>query len=225
MKYKTLLCRCLFTIPALMMLVVFMTATVGCEDMAKRPEASFSVERHIANILSAKKPGYPWSKGEYYKGKYYVVKPMTIGSLGHHGRGVPDQADVDRSTKYIADGMKKQTGKKLERQIARFLKESQRVVPINIDSNQDQGYVIDKKNEFEKYFKKDGGFWDKLYQEHRDVLGITEISVPVYDVSSGILLVYRGDQQHGLSGQGNIIAYRYEKGKLVEIGRAMLWIS
>ncbi|MHC4310362.1 MAG: hypothetical protein ACYSSN_10480, partial [Planctomycetota bacterium] len=98
-------------------------------------------------------------------------------------------------------------------------------VTIETESDVKQGYLIDRKKQFDDYFEENGGGWEKLYQENPNVKGFTTVSIPAYDKDNNILLVYEGTQSHWLAGVGWIIAYKVEKNELIELSRVKLWIS
>ncbi|MHC4586525.1 MAG: hypothetical protein ACYS3N_18495 [Planctomycetota bacterium] len=98
-------------------------------------------------------------------------------------------------------------------------------VTIETESDVKQGYLIDRKKQFDDYFEENGGGWEKLYQENPNVKGFTTVSIPAYDKDNSILLVYEGTQSHWLAGVGWIIAYKVEKNELIELSRVKLWIS
>ena len=85
--------------------------------------------------------------------------------------------------------------------------------------------MIDFDGKYKKYFKNDGGGWEKWYKENPKAHGSTTVSLPVYDRKTGCVLEYKGTQSHWLAGSGWVILYKYEKGELKEINRVMLWIS
>ena len=98
-------------------------------------------------------------------------------------------------------------------------------INLNIESDKAKGYIIDSIGAFDTYFKKNGGGWDKLYEDNPRALGIVSISVPAYDKGNEIILVYRGTQRHGLAGAGWINAYRLRDGKVKRITGVILWKS
>lgn len=96
---------------------------------------------------------------------------------------------------------------------------------INIESNKKKGYIIDHDNKYNAYFEKGGGGWDRLYEENPNVLGITYVSVPVFDRQNGIALVFKATQKHGKAGVGSIIVYEFKNEKLTKIDSLIIWKS
>jgi len=99
--------------------------------------------------------------------------------------------------------------------------------PVTIDllSDREKGYVLDKDGKFLAYFGENGGGWDKLYEDNPGARGRTAVSIPVVDTKNSIVLVYLGTSVHYLGGAGYVIAYRLKDGRLEEIGRVMVWGS
>ncbi|OGX27559.1 MAG: hypothetical protein A2879_04825 [Omnitrophica WOR_2 bacterium RIFCSPHIGHO2_01_FULL_49_10] len=154
------------------------------------------------------------------EGRYMVVEPKT--GLGH--LDINNKEEINQAREYIK--------KELiipEYDIFALLDAlfelNRESISLEIESDMQQGYVIDRDNHFMKYFEKNGGGFKKLYQENPKAFGITVVSIPVYDEKSNIILVYLGTQAELLAGAGWVIAYRIEGEKLIELGRVMLWIS
>ncbi len=98
-------------------------------------------------------------------------------------------------------------------------------VRLSLKSCPHNGYFIDYKRKYAKYFKRNGGGWERLSKENPKARGQTRISLPAYDPDLHILLVYYGTQADWLAGAGYVVAYRYENGQLNELGRLTIWIS
>jgi len=92
-------------------------------------------------------------------------------------------------------------------------------VPLEIESDTAAGYFIDKENIFW------GPGWNQFCKEHPKIWSITTVSIPAYDKQAGIMLVYKGKHLAPLAASGWVIVYRLSEGKLVELKRAMIWIS
>jgi hypothetical protein len=99
-------------------------------------------------------------------------------------------------------------------------------VSVTLRSKRESGFIVDTGNTYTTYFtSREGGGWDQWYQDHPNSLGIVTVSRPVCDAEVGIVLVYRGKQEHWLSGKGWVIAYRIEDSTLIAVDSVMLWIS
>jgi hypothetical protein len=109
--------------------------------------------------------------------------------------------------------------------LARLAERNRESVRLTLESNAGNGYVIDFDGAFAAYFKEGGGGWQKWRKENPQAHGLTQVSVPVYDAKTGLVLVYIGTQFAPLAGGGYLVFYRLEKDKLVEVARIMLWIS
>jgi hypothetical protein len=98
-------------------------------------------------------------------------------------------------------------------------------VRLSIKSSPKDGYIFDNDGKYEKYFAKGGGGWEKWYQDNPKLHGLTTVSLPVYDKTSGLVLVYLGTQYQSEGGEGWIILYSYKQGELKELNRISLWVS
>jgi len=154
------------------------------------------------------------------EGRYIVVKPKT--GLGH--LGLNNKREINQAKEYIKKNLVI-PNYDISPLLGTLFEINRESISLEIGSDIKQGYLIDKENHFSKYFEKNGGGWEKLYQENSKVKGLTTVSIPVYDKNSNIILVYTGTQSHWLAGAGGVIAYRIEGENLIELGNVMLWIS
>jgi hypothetical protein len=109
--------------------------------------------------------------------------------------------------------------------VDRLFERNKQTFRLSIKSSAKDGYVVDYDGKYRAYFKENGGGWEKWYKENPTAHGITTVSLPVYDEKSGLVLVYKGTQTHWRTGAGWVILYNYEKGKLKELKKVMMWIS
>jgi hypothetical protein len=118
-------------------------------------------------------------------------------------------------------------GYALDELLDRFYERNARPIKLTLASNAGNGYVFDDDGKFAAYFASGAGGdgWKKLRKENPLAHGMTGVSVPVFDPKTGLLIVYMGTQYDWLAGGGYLIVYKYEKEKLVELARIMLWIS
>lgn len=156
----------------------------------------------------------------YEDGGFTVVAPMTtISTLVRK-----ESSNKTDKWKYIVKNLKIK-GYNIVPLLEKLIRRNKKSVKISLKSSPEDGYIIDSNGRFRKYFKKDGGGWEKWYLENPKAHGYTRISLPVHDVKSGIILVYKGTQSHWLNGAGYLIAYTYEGENIKELGRVILWIS
>lgn len=151
---------------------------------------------------------------------FTVVRPTT--SLPHR-KPVDPETEKERK-KYILESLRidgYDIGPLLDRLSAR----NKEPANLTLPSSPQKGYLIDYEDNYLKYFSKDGGGWEKWYQENPEAHGHTTISLPAYDPRNKILLIYIGTQFHYLVGEGYLIACRYGWGRLEELARALLWVS
>ncbi len=147
---------------------------------------------------------------------FTVVSPITA-----FGRRRPDGAKIKKTVEDKIGIEGYDMGPLLDKLIEKNSKQTR----LSLKSSPEKGYIVDYDGKFEKYFEQNGGGWEKLYKDNPDAHGLTRVSLPAYDEHAGIVIVYIGRQSGRLAGAGYIVAYRYEDGKLRELGRATLWVS
>jgi hypothetical protein len=100
-------------------------------------------------------------------------------------------------------------------------------VEMNIPSSPENGYIIDYDGKYVGYFKNAEIYtaWDNLINDYPEVYALVDISMPVYDPDTGIVIIFTAIQYAPLAGAGWIIAYSYDGNALIEITRLQLWIS
>lgn len=156
----------------------------------------------------------------YDDGGFTVVASET--ALSHGNLNDPTEAKGTKG--YLLKNIKIE-GCDVSALIDRLIERNKKSVRLTLKSSPEKGYAVDYEGKYKRYFEKDGGGWEKWYKENPRAHGLTEVSLPVYDPKSDIVLVYVGTQGHWLAGSGFVIAYRYEDSKLVELCRVMMWIS
>jgi hypothetical protein len=159
-------------------------------------------------------------KHSYTDGGYTVVSPKA--RLLH--MDTADSQEVAERKKYIRKHLQTE-GVDTVKLVDQLFERNKKAVRLSIKSSPKEGYIVDYDGKYEKYFKKDGGGWEKWYKENPKAHGSTTVSLPICDEKSGYVLVYIGTQMHWLAGAGWIILYKYEKGELKELKQLMLWIS
>ncbi len=109
--------------------------------------------------------------------------------------------------------------------VDQLFQKNAKATTLSLPSVPGNGYLIDKDGQFQKYFREDGGGWEKWYKDHPQAHGMTTVSRPAIDEVNGLVLVYTGVQLDWDVGSGWIILYQYKEGKLKQLKKAMLWIS
>lgn len=109
--------------------------------------------------------------------------------------------------------------------VERLFERNAKPVRLTLKSSPQDGYEIDSDARYEKYFKKHGGGWEKLYKENPKVHSITTVSLPAYDQKTGLVLVYIATSSNWLAGTGCVVLYKYENGKLKELNRVTMWVA
>jgi hypothetical protein len=152
---------------------------------------------------------------QHKDGGFTVVNPVTA-----FGRRTSSAASIKNT---VENGLRIE-GYDIDPLLDKLIEKNKGRTRLSLKSSPENGYIVDYDGKFEKYFEENGGGWKKLYKENPAARGLTRISLPAYDEQAGIVLVYIGRQSARLAGAGYIVAYRYEDGKLKELGRVMLWI-
>jgi len=106
-----------------------------------------------------------------------------------------------------------------------FFDRNKKAIHLSLKSSPQDGYIIDKNRKFEKYFKKDGGGWEKWRKENPKAHSSIAVSVPVYEEKSGLVMVYIGEQLDLTIGWGYVLIFKYEKGKLTYLKKVEMWRS
>jgi hypothetical protein len=96
---------------------------------------------------------------------------------------------------------------------------NQEPVRLTLKSSPEEGYYIDYDGRF------DGYGWFRLHLLRPHATGYTYVSMPAYDAETGYVLVYLAYQNGPMAGAGFIVAYKYEGGKLTNLGAVLLWLS
>jgi len=162
----------------------------------------------------------------YYKdvadrGKYVVVSPETSFEYVEDERLMPEDRKNrwNRLRTYVRDRIRageiKLDGYDIGPIIDDLFEKNKRKARLSIKSDPKNGYIVDYDGTFEKSARKYG---NQFYKENPNVLELTRVSLPGWNQEHNIFLIYT-------AWNGNLIAYRYEKGTLNEIGRTTLLIE
>lgn len=156
----------------------------------------------------------------YQDGGFAVVSPITdVSELGDG-----NSTKLDHCKKFVLKELQA-TDVDVLALVETFFEHNKKAVHLSLNSSPQDGYIIDRDGKFDKYFKKDGGGWEKRRAENPKAHGNIRVSVPVHDKKSGYGLLYLGEQVVPLMGMGQIILFKLEKGELKLINRVMLWRS
>ena len=161
--------------------------------------------------------------------RYIVVQPETgfsaIDDIDRAAMPNQDPADLIRQSKvYIATKLHI-GGRAVINLVERLFERNMQRERLTLESSPADGYVIDYDDKFSGYFNIDGGGWRKLYDENPKAAGRMQISIPVYDPGSALVMIYRGLSLEWLYGSGCVILYKYENGMVEEIKNVRLWVS
>jgi len=99
---------------------------------------------------------------------------------------------------------------------------------LSINSSIDNGYYIDYDEFFSRYFDNNGNGYLRTNIFRPQVSEFVEVSLPVYDSTTGYVLVYVGKTNNSTNqfgGSGSIYVYKYLDGKLDYIDISPIWIK
>lgn len=186
--------------------------SVSCTSVEEKPVEKKSLEDSLILSLVLKR--------SYEGGGYTVVNPQT--SFGR--TAINDPKRVEQSKKYILENIKIEEYE-ISKLVDLLFERNKKPIRLSLKSSPKEGYIIDYDGKYKKYFEKDGGGWEKWYEENPKANGWTHVSLPAYDSKTNIILVYIGTQLHWEAGSGWIFAYKYHNGELKLLSNVMLWIS
>lgn len=203
--------------PLIIILKVCFLLSVSCTAVEEKPvEEKLVEEKSLEDSLILSLV----LKRSYEEGGYTVVAPQT--SFG--SPTINDPKRVEQSKKYILENIKIEECE-LTKLVDLLFERNKIPVRLSLKSSPKDGYIIDYDGKYKKYFEKDGGSWEKWYEENPKANGWTHVSLPAYDSKTNIILVYIGTQSHGEAGSGWVIAYKYKNGELEALMNVMMWIS
>ncbi|HOC00907.1 MAG TPA: hypothetical protein PKM43_19420 [Verrucomicrobiota bacterium] len=151
---------------------------------------------------------------------YTVINPKT--SLGPLDK--KDAWEIRNSKRYITERLES-NGIAVGELVDRLFTRNRKAVHLTLKSSRRNSYVIDCDGKYKKYFEENGGGWERWYRENPKAYRSTTVSLPVCDQKTRLVLVYTGTVSHQSAGDGWVILYRYEKGKLKELNSVMIWVS
>ena len=162
---------------------------------------------------------YLWSKSNIwsYPGSNYVVvardtaPPLLLGAGNAKER-------LDENRQYILNNLRVE-GLDLNPLIDALFAINCMPIRLRLQSNRGNGYLIDYTGEYHH------GSWRTFYKDHPNAAGMAEVSRPVYDDRTGILLIYVGTHRESRAGMGILFVFRYEGEILIKLAEAELWIS
>lgn len=106
-----------------------------------------------------------------------------------------------------------------------FLKVNLGQRTLTLKPDIDLGYAVDTRGRYASYFGKWGGDWERWYKENDRAKGYVSLSIPYYDETTEIGILYFGILRNSLDGWGGLIIFTLRDGKFEELGSRELWIS
>jgi hypothetical protein len=132
--------------------------------------------------------------------------------------GVGTEKDLERRRQRILDDLRVE-GLDLTPLLDALVDVNRTPVRLHMTSDRGNGYLMDHTGEYRR------GSWHAFYKDHPDSLGVAEVSRPIYDEKTGILLIYVCLHRGTRAGRGSLFAFKYEGGILKKLAEAELWIS
>lgn len=194
-----------------------------------------SVNEIITELLAQEVEVYWWDATEYAwlitliltqeldEGEYHIYSPdMSFGIMG----GQAASTSFGGGEEYLIESFRDQ-GVEVGKLFEVLFERNQVPERMQIPSSLKDGYIIDYDGYFVSYFENDPEMngWQRLRNENPGAHAFVTISVPAYDLETGIVLVYIGWQGDWLLGEGRIYAFKYNGIRLMEIASIGLWIS
>jgi hypothetical protein len=149
--------------------------------------------------------------GHALEGRYHVFEPEM---------SLPDWVYIEN----IRSELRYQ-GLPLDKLVEKFSETNRKPVLMDIPSSIERGYVIDYSKKYASYFEEDGSGWIGLRQENPQVQALVSLSVPAYDPSTGLVMIYVGWLGDSLFGEGDIFVYKYIFGEMILVTSLVEWIS
>lgn len=156
----------------------------------------------------------------YEDGGYTVVDPRTTLFT------LSDEGSDQRSEKQYLKKELRKSGFNVDSLVDELFQKNSASVRLSLASDRARGYLIDHDGRFQSFFDaEDGRGWEKWYEHHPEAHGHTRVSLPAFDESTGLLLIYIGTQKHWEDGAGFLKLYNVEGDKIEEAWSVGLWIS
>jgi len=182
------------------------------------PEETADTE--VNRILSTLFTNFFWSPEQYF-----VVGPDTDAN----------DIDLDFLKEYKTemidyyvkkDGSNQRIDEKLDELFRRFTLENSPPKRLTLRSSPQNGYYIDYDGKFSRYFEDDIVWgWHRMRLCRPSVDSFMDVSLPVYDVDTGLVLMYVGSVGGPMEGAGWLCLFKYIDGKLENIFIEQIWIS
>ena len=192
------------TFISLMTVVLFLTISGGIEAEEIRTDAE---ENEI--ISSALE--------QLIKGRsFFLVSSLTVPLSYYTNK----KKDFKRTREYIKKKLKLPK-KDAEFLLIKFFKKNERQAVLTLDPKTAKGYVIDRKFKKKPWFK----YFPLMLKEYPEAKLAVQVSRPLYDKKSGVLLFYYDWMGGPHYAQSQIVQFEYQNGKLREVSRVVLSVS
>ncbi len=109
--------------------------------------------------------------------------------------------------------------------VDRFLLKNITLGLLTIESSPQDGYYIDYDSKFARYFKSgEEAGWRRM-SFCRPSVGMADVSLPIYDAETGLIIIYLGTRDAPLVGSGYIFLLQMQDGELQIISNVLVWIA
>jgi hypothetical protein len=163
--------------------------------------------------------------------KYYVVKKRTNLHLFFLSNAAKNPEYFskyrDREFEFIKDSLpiSKSLSKKL---FFKLIEVNRDTIFLPANSDTVKGYKLVSEEVLKNINNGNQNadqYWTNFYNIFHNSMGIVEVSIPVFDKTSGYYMIYIGEHSQYLAGTGYLILFNIDKDKYTEIKKIMIWIS
>ena len=109
--------------------------------------------------------------------------------------------------------------------IDRFIFKNTDLGLLTLESSPQDGYYIDYDSKFARYFESGVEAGWRRMDFCRPSVGMADVSLPLYDAETGLIIIYLGTQDAPLIGGGYIFLLQMQEGELRVISSVLVWTA
>lgn len=152
------------------------------------------------------------------RGSFLLPDTSFYSSLRNYSK--QDMKGLSERLQSIA----KDTDCDFEDLLMELIERNEKPVRLTVKSDPSKGIYMDYKGIYNRNASSNWKNWMEWCQKN-SVSSVHAVSLPAYDPSSGIVLIYVVNNNGPLAASGGLVMYKYENGKVTHIGGMALWIS
>ena len=107
--------------------------------------------------------------------------------------------------------------------VDRFLLKNTDLGRLTLESSPQEGYYIDYDSKFDRYFESDQEAGWRRMGFCRPSVGMADVSLPLYDEETGLIIIYLGTWDAPIVGSGYIFLLQMQEGELWVISSVLVW--